>query len=454
MKQAIFFFCLCHLFLVATSSAKDIPGEWVVYDDMGEEIVLQLGSGGVGKARSIRTYDAVAPSSYTGSQKKGTFRTTGGYYYTVTGQISCSLVWTIKGDTLTVRAKGRPTKKVSAEIDIDRSAWNLSDYGGYRNSIISQWKQDIPSNNDVKKYKTYMGEVLDMSYSLFETCIPGSYILRNNKLYPLHKLYGVFKNNKFSIKDFLMSFDEFQEFDKCDCTINDGERIIKALYYYSSDRKSNSKYDPWALHWVKDSIETYTDFLKTTEKFKTIAWDNISTTEDGQYYTLTEKATGEIRYLQTGMDVLFLNLSKEMNSNLVRLEKYRQDQIAQYKNLFYENLRKMTLRDLSQILETSSDYFFGEYDKDELEDNISKLFPILNYSIESCMVQEEKDCLNANILLTVGSKKQYRLAVAAHGDGRIYANSFDINRAEYVGKVKLTDQQKKELKRIKEERRK
>ena len=71
---------------------------------------------------------------------------------------------------------GAPSVSVKAWLDEAYSARDLSDYGGYKRQVVSQWKRDFPNNEDVKKGKRVMEHYFDDFYgNVFEVLLFGEY---------------------------------------------------------------------------------------------------------------------------------------------------------------------------------------------------------------------------------------------------------------------------------------
>lgn len=437
---------LCLTFCVS-GFANDIPGKWTVVDNGdGEGLFLQLNKGGTGKAYGKDMTRAVAVSKAAGSQRKGTFRATGGYYFFVFGEISCPITWKKMGDTLTIRVTGQPSKKVTAKLDLESSTRDLSDWGGYRKSIISQWKSDFPSNEDVQKYKYYMGESLDIEYKVyFKSFLTGKYIFRNDKIFPLHKLYGEAEKNSISLEQFLDSTNKYTESEQSSIQISS----LLTTEAFTLAKNNTNPVRSESLNKTVNEIEHYHSCINTIEQIKNISWKDFSVTEDGKFYTFTEKTTGDIFYLPSvfaDSDKLDQTASV-LNEKLGMLEQFRLDLNEHYKKALLSTIENMTCHNAWYIIEHSNRFFNKKVSKSD----IGFVFPILDYTIESCDVLESVDKTICKLMIIVGSKKKYQLSLTGYKDGRIDPLSFQPDKVVDLGKVVLTSEQKQKLKNAKRE---
>ena len=435
---------ICLLFCV-NGFAKGIPGEWTLINNgYGEGLFVQLNTGGTGKARAKLTRRALAVSKAAGSQRKGTFRATGGYYFIVDGEVSCPITWTKKGDTLIIRKKGSPTKNVSARLDVESSSRDLSDEGGYRNSVIAQWKRDLPSNEDVKKYKFYLSESLDLEYGPYlNSFLTGKYILQNDKLFPLHRVYGEAEKNIISPQQLFDSVNNYSELERI--TIQVSPCVIDAFRLAGNDSEPTRSDSVSEI--VKD-IERYHSCISAVEQLNSIPWKDFPVTEDGLYFTFTEKTTRDIYYLSSAWaDENLKQTVDELHRRLDVLEQSRLSLNERYKEALFSTLENMSCHEVWYIQKNSRKFFKGAISKNDIE----FAFPILDYNVESCDVLESENKTLCQITLIVGSKKKYQLELTGYADGHIDPLSFRNDKAVDLGKVKLTPEQKQKLKKAKSE---
>ena len=175
MRRILF---LAYAILIASPIfAQRLAGKWLVYEGSdGSELVVTIASGGSGNAdlSLIRRSEAVPYGE--GSQFWGTFRTTGGYYFLVKGSKKVRVSVSLNGSTLLVNQVVKPAVSVTAWLDEPYSTRELSDYGDYKKQVVTQWKRDFPTNEDVKKGKWMMEHYFTDFYGdAFEVLLEGNY---------------------------------------------------------------------------------------------------------------------------------------------------------------------------------------------------------------------------------------------------------------------------------------
>jgi len=159
------------------AAAQGIVGRWLVAEDDGSEIAVELCSGGTGRADwTYRSMMEAVPYG-EGCRWWGTFRMTGGYYFTVKGVKSTSIVWSMRDSTFAISLRGKPSVSVKAWIEEEYSTRDVSEEGGYKKQILAQWREDFTINKDVKKEKERVKEFLmDERYSdIFDVFVAGDY---------------------------------------------------------------------------------------------------------------------------------------------------------------------------------------------------------------------------------------------------------------------------------------
>ena len=170
-------FLVYAIFIACPLFSQRLVGKWLVYEGSdGSELVVTLASGGSGNAdlSLVRRSEAVPYGE--GSQFWGTFRTTGGYYFLVKGSKKVSVSVSLNDSTLVVKQVGKPRVSVTAWLDEPYSTRDLSDYGDYKKQVVTQWKRDFPTNEDVKKCKLMMEQYFANYYdNAFEVLLMGNY---------------------------------------------------------------------------------------------------------------------------------------------------------------------------------------------------------------------------------------------------------------------------------------
>lgn len=156
--------------------AQDVSGKWSLDGLEDGEFSLTLNSGGTGSAQMSLAKRHLAIGAAEGRRIWGTLRTTGGYYFIVYGKKTAPIRWHIKDSVLSIEVLRDPIVTVSAELDVEYSSRELSDYGDYKKQIIAQWRRDFPTNEDVKKYKWIMEQYLAEQYKdVFDVFVDGDY---------------------------------------------------------------------------------------------------------------------------------------------------------------------------------------------------------------------------------------------------------------------------------------
>jgi len=154
-----------------------MPGKWLAYEGSdGSELIVTISSGGSGKAELTLTRRHEAVSYAEGRRYRGTFRTTGGYYFLVNGSKTANIRWSQTDSTFTISSYSTPAISVKAWLDEAYSTREISDYGDYKKQIVAQWKSDFPTNEDVKKYKWIMEHYFTDYYDdAFDVLLQGNY---------------------------------------------------------------------------------------------------------------------------------------------------------------------------------------------------------------------------------------------------------------------------------------
>lgn len=156
--------------------AQDVSGKWCLDGLEDGEFSITLNPDGTGSSQMSLAKRHLAIGAAEGWRILGTFRTTGGYYFIVYGKKSAPIRWHIQDSVLSIKVLRDPLVTVSAELDVEYSSRELSDYGDYKKQIIAQWRRDFPTNEDVKKYKWIMEQYLTEQFSdVFDVFVDGDY---------------------------------------------------------------------------------------------------------------------------------------------------------------------------------------------------------------------------------------------------------------------------------------
>lgn len=164
--------------------------EFIMQD--GKIISYNFNPNGSGNEIIKKELILIAPqegaSHYDKRTKSTITRLTGGYYYGVVGKSTTAIRYKLQDDIVFVTFIGKSSPSVSAYIH-EKSYENLSSYGGYDKLVGNQWKNDLPTNRHVKKYKELMLERIkeiigtrDLNSTLLYKIEKNSYLLKPIKL--------------------------------------------------------------------------------------------------------------------------------------------------------------------------------------------------------------------------------------------------------------------------------
>ena len=106
-----------------------------------------------------------AVASWRGQYNKERYQLTGGYYINLTSTITLSFSWRLKDDILYISYKSFAFTPISGKPILPKR----SEYATQQcyNDICAQIKQDYPTNDDVKKYKAEMANLLTKEKASF-----------------------------------------------------------------------------------------------------------------------------------------------------------------------------------------------------------------------------------------------------------------------------------------------
>ena len=177
MSHRLAFVMVFLLFMgLDNANAHNVSGKWCLDGLEDVDFSITLNADGTGSAQMSLAKRHLAVGAAEGYRILGNFRTTGGYYFIVRGQKEAPVSWNLKDSVLSIKMIRDPQVSVSAELDVEYSSRELSDYGDYKKQVIAQWRRDFPGNEDVKKYKWIMERYLTERFTdVFDVFVDGSY---------------------------------------------------------------------------------------------------------------------------------------------------------------------------------------------------------------------------------------------------------------------------------------
>jgi len=152
--------------LVSLSAfSQNLVHKWVAYrgdDGSIVNIYLYDDNSGVAHLKLSERHEALPYDD--GSMFWDTYSISGGYYFIVTGEKVCPLVWTSNDEEITMKLNGVPEDTVTVTVDEEYSFWDLSDLIEFKHEILARWRWDLTRNEDVKWQKSIMTRTLQDTY--------------------------------------------------------------------------------------------------------------------------------------------------------------------------------------------------------------------------------------------------------------------------------------------------